>query len=127
MFPSKWYKRHPQRLQAEVIIMSQRFGQFVLKKDRQGNLFWEGILITNFSTPYQVKIAYPQNYPYQKPVFRVVEPKMRKDCPHRFVDGTLCVYPDRYDYRKCTAPAGVPLVASWLANYEIWLRTGKGW
>ena len=127
MSASKWYKRHPQRLQAEGIIMRQRFGQFVLKKDRLGHLFWEGILITNFSTPYQVKITYPQNYPYQRPVFHVIRPKIRKDSPHIFENGSLCVYPKRWDYKKCTAPAGVTLVVSWLALYEIWLRTGKRW
>jgi len=123
----KWHDRHSQRLRAEQIIMSERFPQFVLKKDLLGRLFWEGILITNFGTHYRVRIIYPDNYPYQRPSFRIVHPKVKKDCPHVFLDGSLCVYPDHWDHKRCTAPAGVPLVASWLAMYEIWLRTGRGW
>jgi hypothetical protein len=124
---SPWYKRHWARLKAESIIIAARFPQFVLKKTKSGQLFWEGILITNFKTRYLVNIMYPVNYPYEKPVFRIIKPKIKNASPHLFANGTLCVYPDRFDHKRCTAPAGVPLVASWLAMYEIWLRTGRGW
>jgi len=123
---SEWYKRHFARLKAEQIIMAERFPQFVLKKANR-TLYWEGILLTNFGTYYRIEIVYPDNYPYQRPRFRVTEPRIRSDSPHRFVNGNLCVYPDHWSHKRCTAPAGVPLVASWLAMYEIWLRTGKRW
>lgn len=122
----KWYEKHALRLKAEAVIMDDRFPQFVLKKRRR-ELFWEGILETNFGTFYLVNIIYPPNYPYQRPGFRIIEPKLRSGCPHRFLDGSLCVFPDKWDHKKCTAPAGVPLMASWLAMYEIWLRTGERW
>jgi ubiquitin-protein ligase len=123
---SRWYKRHWKRLKAEEIIMTERFPQFVLKGNRK-QLFWEGILMTNFETHYKVKIVYPINYPYQRPAFRVEWPRIIKGAPHIYADGSLCVYPDHWNYKRCTAPAGVPLVSSWLAMYEIWLRTRKKW
>jgi ubiquitin-protein ligase len=122
----EWFDRHSARLKAEQIIMNDRFPQFVLKKERT-RLYWEGILVTNFGTQYRVKVVYPNNYPYQRPSFRVMQPALRHSSPHRFADGSLCVYPDHWEHKRCTAPAGVPLVAGWLAMYEIWLRTGKGW
>lgn len=123
----RWYDRYPKRLQAEAIIMRDRFPQFVLKHDSKRRLFWEGILMTNFGTYCQVTIEYPENYPYEHPASRVVHPPIRKDSPHLYSNGTLCVYPENWDYKRCTAPAAVPLVAAWLAMYEIWLRTGKTW
>jgi len=126
MLKFAWHKRHPQRLKAEEIIMQDRFAQFVLKKDRDG-LFWDGILITNFKTAYRVNIIYPKNYPYQKPVFRVVQPQIKSGSTHVYMNGSLCVYPKNWNHTRCTAPAGVPLVAGWLTMYEIWLQTGKRW
>ena len=120
----RWYERHPQRLWAEQAIMKGSFPQFVLR-EADGRLFWEGILVTNFGTHYKARIIYGRNHPYEKPSLRVVRPEIRNDSPHRFADGTLCIYPDRYDYKRWTAPASVPLLASWLALYEVWVRTGK--
>jgi hypothetical protein len=108
------------------MIMRERFPQFVLK-DNAKSLFWEGILMTNFGNRYIVSIEYPDNYPYQHPLARVVRPRIRKNSPHLYANGTLCVYPELWDYKRCTAPAAVPLVAAWLAMYEIWLKTGERW
>ncbi len=127
MFGKKWYERYPLRLQAEKIIMQQNFPQFVLKADWKKDLYWEGYLQTNLGTLYLANIYYPVTYPWQKPKLKIVEPDVRRDAPHRFLDGTLCVYPEGWDYKRCTAPAGVPLIAGWLALYEVFLRTGKGW
>ena len=121
-----WYQRHWIRLKAEEIIMSERFPQFVLKASK-AELFWEGILTTNLKQAYLVNIGYPHNYPYERPIFRIIQPRIRNRTPHLYQNGSLCVYPERWDHKRCTAPAGVPLVAAWLAMYEIWLKTGKGW
>jgi ubiquitin-protein ligase len=126
MFP-KWYERYPLRLSAEKIIMAENHPQFVLKMDGKKRLFWEGILQTNFGTLYRVSILYPQAYPWEKPKLKVMEPPLRSDTPHLFADGSLCIYPEGWNYKQCTAPAAVPLIAGWLALYEVFLRTGKRW
>jgi hypothetical protein len=122
-----WYQRYPLRLEAEKIIMARNHPQFVLKMDRMDRLFWEGFLRTNFRTLYLVNVLYPLAYPWQRPELRIVEPKVRGDAPHRFENGTLCVYPEGWSYKRCTAPEAVPLIAAWLALYEIFLRTGERW
>lgn len=107
--------------------MQENYPQFVLKIDDSRELFWEGVLQTNFGTLYRVCINYPQAYPWQKPKLFIVEPKVRTDAPHQFVDGSLCIYPNDWNYKQATAPAAVPLIAGWLALYEIFLRTGERW
>ncbi len=122
-----WYERYPLRIAAEKIIMQENYPQFVLKLDNKRQLLWDGILQTNFGTLYQVNIHYPQTYPWQKPQLFIVQPEIRADAPHRFVNPSLCVYPNEWSYKQATAPAAVPLIAGWLALYEIFLRTGERW
>lgn len=115
------------RICAEKIIMAEKYPQFVLKADKNMELFWDGILQTNFDTLYRVNIKYPPSYPWDKPKLVIVEPHVSLLAPHRFADGSLCVYPEGWNHKQATAPAAVPLIAAWLALYEIFLRTGKGW
>ena len=122
-----WYERYPLRISAEKIIMQENYPQFVLKLDDNRQLFWDGILQTNFDTLYRVNIHYPQAYPWQKPKLTIAHPQLRTDAPHRFIDGSLCIYPDGWNYKQATAPAAVPLVVGWLALYEIFLQTGERW
>jgi ubiquitin-protein ligase len=122
-----WYERYPLRISAEKIIMAEKNPQFVLKADKNNQLYWEGFLQTNFDTLYRVKISYPAAYPWQKPTLDILDPQVRPHTPHRFIDGSLCVYPRSWNYKQTTAPASVPLVAAWLAMYEIFLRTGERW
>jgi ubiquitin-protein ligase len=122
-----WYERYPRRLVAEKIIMVENHPQFVLKMDDQKRLFWDGILQTNFGTFYRANIIYPAAYPWEKPKLYIVEPSLQLDSPHLHSDGTLCVYPDDWDHKRCTAPAAVPLIVAWATLYEIFLRTGERW
>ena len=122
-----WYERYPLRISAEKVIMQENYPQFVLKLDDKRQLFWDGILQTNFLTLYRVNIFYPQAYPWQKPKLIIANPELRKDAPHRFNDGSLCIYPDGWNHKQATAPAAIPLVAGWLALYEIFLQTGERW
>ncbi len=107
--------------------MQQNHPQFVLKADWKKDLYWEGYLRTNLDTLYLVNVVYPASYPWQKPKLKIVDPEIRRDTPHRFLDGSLCVYPNNWSYKRCTAPEAVPLIAGWLALYEVFLRTGNRW
>ncbi len=123
----KWYERYPLRISAEKIIMQENYPQFVLKIDDGRRLFWDGILQTNFNPLYQVNIMYPESYPWDRPKLQIVHPPVRPEAPHRYADGSLCVYPKDWNYKQATAPAAVPLIAGWLALYEVFLRTGQRW
>lgn len=123
----KWYERYPLRISAEKIVMQERYPQFVLKMDDRKQLFWEGILKTNFNTFYLASINYPNAYPWEKPKLFILQPSPRSNTPHRFADNSLCVFPSSWNYKQTTAPAAVPLIAGWLALYEVFLRTGQRW
>ncbi len=123
----KWYERYPLRISAEKIIMQESYPQFVLKLDSRKQPFWDGMLQTNFGTLYRANINYPEAYPWQKPKLAIVHPRLRPDAPHRFADGSLCIYPKDWNHKQATAPAAVPLIAGWLLLYEVFLRTGKRW
>jgi len=125
--PNLWYQRYPLRISAEQAIMREMYPQFILKIDDQRLLFWDGILKTNFNTHYQVNIHYPQAYPWEKPKLFIVDPALHQDAPHRYLDGALCIYPVNWNHKQATAPAAVPLVAAWLAMYELFIRTGERW
>ena len=61
LMSEKWYERYPLRVSAEKIIMQENYPQFVLKADAKKQLFWDGLLQTNFGSLYRVNISYPAN------------------------------------------------------------------
>jgi hypothetical protein len=86
---------------------------------------WRGRLQpTEVSPVYQVQIQYA--YP-RSPRIWVPSPALRSDAPHRYGDGSLCLYyPGDGSWTPALpiAQTLVPWTALWLAFYEIWLRTG---
>lgn len=73
---------------------------------------------------YLVSIRYKQS---QVPEVRVLKPDLHQDAPHRFADGTLCLFhPDifRWDDSCLVATHIIPWTASWLYFYEGWLKMG---
>ena len=86
---------------------------------------WRGELQpTELSPIYGVQIRYA--YP-KSPSVWVLTPTLESDAPHRYSDGSLCLY---YPGDRSWTPGLpiaqtlVPWTALWLAFYEIWLRTG---
>lgn len=86
---------------------------------------WRGRLQpTEVSPAYQVQIQYA--YP-RSPRVWVFSPVLRSDAPHRYSDGSLCLYyPNDGSWTPALpiAQTFVPWTALWLAFYEVWLRTG---
>jgi hypothetical protein len=65
------------------------------------------------------------------PNVRVQEPALRsrggEPPPHRYGDGSLCLYRPRYREWDPTRPIGqtiIPWTALWLSFYELWLVSG---
>ena len=87
---------------------------------------WVGYLQpTEFSRRYKVKIQYRVKTP---PKIWVVSPALHPKAPHRFDDGSLCVYWAREGDWGPDMPFHetiIPWVAEWLFYYEMWLDTGK--
>lgn len=87
---------------------------------------WSGAL-QPFATSPVYKIAVSYRYP-KSPRVHVLLPLLRSDAPHRYLDGSLCLY---YPRDQSWAPSMliaetiVPWAALWLAFYELWLQTGQ--
>lgn len=114
-------------LAQQVIAMRHYFPQFVFRRDGVGKGSWIGTVKPTPKSPeYRVRIEYDW---YSPRVF-VESPNLLKSCPHRYSDGSLCLYypPDRsYSSNSFIANTIVPWVCEWLYFYEIWLETGIWW
>ena len=112
------------RLIAESAVMGQHFPQFVLMKGPDGLLMWRGVLQLKGGGAFLVSAVLPARYPYQPPALHVLKPKLVDGCPHRYIDGSLCVYPKAWVPATGTVVQVVANAAHWLWQYENWRRTG---
>ena len=112
------------RLIAESAVMSRHFPQFVLMKGRDGLLMWRGVLQTAGRTAYFVSAVVPARYPNGPPALHVLKPRLPGVCPHRFSDGSLCVYPTTWIPETGTVVQAIANAADWLRAYEGWRSTG---
>ena len=112
------------RLIAEAAVMSRHFPQFRLMKGRNGLLMWRGVLQTEGGSAYSVSAVVPARYPNQPPALHVLKPGIPRGCPHRFEDGSLCVYPKNWIPATGTVVQTIANAADWLHSYEGWQRTG---
>jgi hypothetical protein len=90
---------------------------------------WTGPLQPYDSSPtYVIRVEYR---PPVAPTIQVLRPVIHSNAPHRFSDGSLCLYwPKDSDKRiwtpdKRIAATILPWAAEWLAVYEVWLSTGE--
>ena len=87
---------------------------------------WRGPLQPSETSPsYLVEIRLR---PPGLPGVRVLSPRLRQDAPHRYGDGTLCLYWPRdwrWQPRSLLYQTIVPWTALWLFYYELWLDTGQ--
>lgn len=93
---------------------------------RENNIpTWRGTLKPSDNSPeYLVKIVY--RIP-KSPRVWVLSPELRQNYPHRYSDGSLCLYyppDDNWNSGKYIAHTIVPWTSLWLAYYEIWCQTG---
>lgn len=120
-----WYQRDPRRLEKEVELMSQ-FTHAALRQTCSGLVWVEG-LQSLAGRRYELAIAYPERFPFERPKAFVMTPSVT-GAPHRLVDGSLCLFPDPLatDIR-CTAMVVRNRAVAWFLAYEIWLRNGHRW
>ncbi len=121
---TKLFEKYCPRLSTEIDIMKRQFPKFVFIDDND-RLYWKGVIITDFGTHYVIEITYPPRYPDEYPIFNIIEPEVKNGFLHHYVSGNICVYPENWDRKKCTAPAGVPILATWLTIYEDWCQNGE--
>ena len=85
------------------------------------------LIFNEFSgeTRIEVKVTLPHGYPNKAPVVSA-EP-IKAGCPHRWPDGTLCIYgaiavwnPGKHDVMHAVA-----LFRRWMQHYSAWQQTGQ--
>lgn len=110
----------------QIRSMREAFPQFAYSHWRGGGLTWRGTLRpTMESSEYSVVILHPFD---GVPKVMVSSPRIHPGAPHRYADGSLCLYwPTEWRWRSgaCIAETLVPWTALWLYYYEIWLIVGE--
>ncbi len=109
----------------QFLSMREAFPQFTPTPGNRGGVVWRGSLQPTSDSPnYQIVIVHPFN---QVPDVRVARPALIADAPHRYRDGSLCLYwPEEWSWtpEAKLADTLVPWTALWLYYYEIWTVTG---
>lgn len=77
------------------------------------------------ATQVDVTVTLPHGYPNKAPV--VYAEPIDEGCPHRWPDGTLCIYgavavwnPGKHDVMHAVA-----LFRRWIQHYSVWRRAGE--
>lgn len=73
----------------------------------------------------QIEIVLPHGYPNLPPVVRATP--IDDSAPHRFPDGSLCVFGmmTRWNPGADSAVSAIAVARQWLSNYHEWRRLGK--
>ena len=117
------------RVQTELnrIADSNERWRVAISEDREIQLMFREY---SGETPVEVTVTLPHGYPNKAPV--VSAAPIKEGCPHRWPDGTLCIYgaiavwnPGKHDVMHTVA-----LFRRWIQHYSVWRQSGewpKGW
>lgn len=112
-------------LATQNLFVQRYFPQFTFRRENGAGV-WRGTLQPNEVSPrYHVVIKYRVG---KQPKVLVTKPQLRSDAPHRFPDGSLCLYWHKEWYWTADADMSetiVPWTALWLYFYELWLDVGE--
>ena len=104
----------------------RRFPTFKAESLRGGAAVWVGRLQPrDISAAYKVRISYKV---WTAPKVSVLEPRLHPEAPHRYEDGSLCLYwPREWFWQPDVVMAEtiIPWTALWLFYYELWLDTDE--
>ena len=104
--------------------MKSYFPQFRYFRTKKGAT-WKGWSQPTEQAPkYKILVRYKL---VKYPSVWVLDPPIAATAPHRYSDGSLCLYfPDDQSWKSnmFLAKTVIPWAAEWLRFYEIWLITG---
>lgn len=108
----------------QCATMRETFPQFSWRVTRASGLDWRGELQPTADSPvYHVQVIHEPN---RAPKTFVRRPAVVRNAPHRYADGSLCLYwPVEWQWRptELLSETIVPWTALWLYYYELWLVT----
>ena len=114
----------PARVTAELdrMIESNEHYRVAISDEREIQLTFKEF---SGETVVNVTVTLPHGYPNKAPVVSA-EP-LEVGCPHRWPDGTLCIYgalavwnPDKHDVMHAVA-----LFRRWIQHHSVWRQTGE--
>lgn len=109
----------------DMIISFPRFNYY--RGSSYSKAGWVGKLKpTEFSPEYTIRIEYNSRYPK----VYVLEPIILDKAPHRYEDGSLCLYYPKdksFDKTSLISKTIIPWTVEWLYFYEAWLEEGVWW
>jgi len=127
---NKCLRPPPMSVSQQIGRMGDLYPDFALTSWHSGLIRWSGILQpTDQSDQYLVAIEYRLT---QRPKVYVRTPELcnhenGEPIPHRFPDGTLCLYltaSGEWRSADALAETTVPWTCLWLYHYEVWHATG---
>ena len=114
----------PSRVTAELdrIVESNERCRVAISDDLEIQLMFREY---SGETPVEVTVTLPHGYPNKAPV--VSAAPIDDGCPHRWPDGTLCIYgavavwnPGKHDVMHAVA-----LFRRWIQHYSVWMQNGE--
>lgn len=114
----------------EQVLMSREYPGFEMDVDDDGTPYVHGWIGPNgtLKGSYHVLVELPPGYGRgAMPLAYILEPRLRRDAPHRYIDGSLCLDHSGAFTAKSTMLTFMAWVSVWLFLYEDWASTGRAW
>jgi len=84
------------------------------------------IFVSDEIPTYKISITCSVESP---PKVKVINPSVKKNAPHRYLDNSLCLYyPANFSWKEkanVIIKQTIPWTAMWIYCYEYWLQTEK--
>jgi len=86
----QWYLRNRERLRIEIELMERNGVNYRLYQDEDDNLLWRGPLSVLGHYHEDVRLVYPENFPYDSIKVYVLSPKPPQITHHVLSNGEIC-------------------------------------
>jgi len=86
----QWYLEDKERLELEIELMEDKGVNFQLFQDEEGNLLWRGSLSIMGHYHSDVRLVYPENFPYEPIKVYILNPMLPTSNLHIHEDGSIC-------------------------------------
>jgi ubiquitin-protein ligase len=106
----QWYLTKKKRLILEIELMESKGVNFQLCRNDRGDLLWRGPLCVSSFYHDDVRLVYPEHFPYKPMDVYVLKPSLPLSNLHVYHDGRICyLRPEEWS-------------PNWTA-YEVYLTT----
>lgn len=119
----KWYTDDPIRFEMEKRLIAKKHKSIrMVIEDSKVRV--ELIIIASHSS-YVLAGFFPDDFPYSPMRFYVRSPKLKKNTPHIYMNGMLCLHGEDDVGPETTAKVYIDWAKQWIEAYEKWLDTGE--